>query len=127
MEDILTPVAIERRLGQMINDLGRGGALLAGARDAEVSAKHAYGRARRRAVLDPSAPRVARNAATTAERDAWVGEQTADLEWEYDKAVVVREAAQDHLRILREQAELLRSLGASVRQAYELAGRGEPA
>jgi hypothetical protein len=39
-----------------------------------------------------------------------------------DKATVVREAAQDRLRVLLAQAEIVRSLGASVRQAYELAG-----
>jgi hypothetical protein len=37
---------------------------------------------------------------------------------------VTRESAQDHLRVLRDQAEIVRSLGASVRQAYELAGVG---
>jgi hypothetical protein len=35
---------------------------------------------------------------------------------------VVREAAVDRLRVLLAQAEIVRSLGASVRQAYELAG-----
>lgn len=127
MEDALTPVVIERKLRQLINDLGRARVALAGARDEEVTARHAYNAARRKAVLSPAAPRVERNGATTAERDAWVGERVADLEFAHDRAVVVREAAQDHLRVLREQAELVRSLGASVRQAYELAGRGEGA
>lgn len=45
-----------------------------------------------------------------------------DLKFDYDKAIVVRESAHDHLRTLFIQAELLRSLGAGVRQAYELAG-----
>ena len=35
----------------------------------------------------------------------------------------VREAAQDRLRVLLAQAEVVRSLSASVRQAYELTGR----
>jgi hypothetical protein len=35
---------------------------------------------------------------------------------------VVREAAQDRLRVLLAQAEIVRSLGASLRTAYELAG-----
>ena len=36
---------------------------------------------------------------------------------------LARESAQEHMRTLKEQAELVRSLGASVRQAYELGGR----
>jgi len=39
-----------------------------------------------------------------------------------DKATVTREAAQVHLRTVLAQAELVRSLGASVRQTYEMAG-----
>ena len=51
-------------------------------------------------------------------------EQVTDLRFAYDRAVVTRESAQDHLRVLRDQAEIVRSLGASVRQVYELAGVG---
>ena len=68
------------------------------------------------------APRVARDGFTVAERDAWLDEQVADLRFDYDKAVVVRESAQDHLRTLFVQCELARSLNASVRQGYEMAG-----
>ena len=38
------------------------------------------------------------------------------------KATVVREAAQDRLRVLLAQAEIVRSLGDSARTAYEMAG-----
>jgi hypothetical protein len=41
------------------------------------------------------------------------------------EAAVVREAAQDRLRVLLAQAEIARLLGASVGQAYELAGTTE--
>jgi hypothetical protein len=73
-------------------------------------------------LLSGKAPKVARGGFTTAERDAWVDSEVADLQFAYDRAVVARESAQDHLRVLRDQAEIVRSLGASVRQAYELAG-----
>jgi hypothetical protein len=59
---------------------------------------------------------------TVAEQAAWVEEECADLKFAADKATVVREAAQDRLRVLLAQAEIVRSLGASVKQAYELAG-----
>jgi hypothetical protein len=65
---------------------------------------------------------VTRGGYTTAERDAWVDDQVAGLRFDYDRATVVREAAQDRLRVLLAQAEIVRSLGASVRTAYEMAG-----
>ena len=53
---------------------------------------------------------------------AWVDNECADLKFISDKATVVREAAQDQLRVLLAQAEIVRSLGASVRQAFDMAG-----
>lgn len=41
---------------------------------------------------------------------------------QHSKATVVREAAQDRLRVLLAQAEIVRSLGASVRTVYDMAG-----
>ena len=118
----LTPVDIERRLRSLVNDLTRAQQALAQARDIEVDRKHELGRERRRALLATERPKVARGGFTTAERDAWVDERVAVQQFDYDKAVVARESAQDHLRVLRDQAEIVRSLGASVRQAYEMAG-----
>lgn len=107
---------------KLVNDLGKATLVLREARDHEVDAKHAWAAARRRAMLSRECPKVERGGHTTAERDAWVDDQVAALAFDYDKATVVRESAQDHLRTLREQAEIVRSLGASVRQAYEMAG-----
>jgi hypothetical protein len=120
--DTLTPVQIEQKLRQLVNDLARAQAALRQARDLEVDARHEHDRARRRALLSEKSPKVTRGGYTTAERDAWVDQQVEDLKFTSDKATVVREAAQDHLRTLLAQAEIVRSLGASVRQAYELAG-----
>ena len=92
------------------------------ARDGEVDARHEYDRARRRALLSDKSPKVTRGGYTVAEQAAWVEEECADLKLAADRATVVREAAQDRLRVLLAQAEIVRSLGASVRQAYELAG-----
>jgi hypothetical protein len=122
VSDTLTPVAIEAKLRQLVTDLGRAQASLRQARDLEVDARHEHDRARRRALLSEKSPKVTRGGYTSAERDAWVDLQVEDLKFAADKATVVREAAQDHLRTLLAQAEIVRSLGASVRQAYELAG-----
>jgi len=118
----LTPLAVESRLRQLVTELSRAQAALAQARDLEVDAKHEHDRARRRAILSDKSPKVSRGGYTTADRDAWVDEQVADLKFSSDKATVVREAAQDRLRVLLAQAEIVRSLGASVRTAYEMAG-----
>jgi hypothetical protein len=66
-------------------------------------------------------------AETVAEQAAWADEQCCDLKLAADKATVVREAAQDRPRVLLAQAEVVRSLVASVRQAYELADIGDSA
>jgi hypothetical protein len=117
-----TPLSIEAKLRQLVNDLARAQIVLREARDAEVDARHEYDRARRRALLSDKSPKVTRGGYTVAEQAAWVDEKCADLKFAADKATVVREAAQDRLRVLLAQAEIVRSLGASVRQAYELAG-----
>lgn len=49
--EALTPLDIVRRQRALINELTRAEAALAQARDLEVDAKHAYDRARRRAML----------------------------------------------------------------------------
>ena len=118
----LTPIAVEAKLRQLVNDLARARAALRQARDLEMDARHEYDWARRRALLSEKSPKVTRGGWTVGERMAWVDEQCADLKFAADKATVVREAAQDRLRVLLAQAEIVRSLGASVRTAYEMAG-----
>ena len=120
--DALTPLDIERRLRQLVTDLSRAQIVLREARDGEVDARHEYDRARRRALLSEKSPKVTRGGYTVAEQTAWVDDQCNDLKFSADKATVVREAAQDRLRVLLAQAEIVRSLGASVRQAFDLAG-----
>lgn len=122
MSEPLTPLAVEAKLRSLVNDLARGQAALARARDAEVDARHAYERAKRAALLGDKSPKVTRGGYTVAEQAAWVETRCEDLKFIADKATVTREAAQDHLRTLLAQAEIVRSLGASVRQAYEMAG-----
>jgi hypothetical protein len=118
----LTPLDVERKLRQLVTDLSRAQASLRQARDLEVDARHEYDRAKRRALLSEKSPKVTRGGYTVAEQSAWVDDQCDDLKLRSDKATVVREAAQDHLRVLLAQGEIVRSLGASVRQAFDMAG-----
>jgi hypothetical protein len=123
-DEPLTPLSVEAKLRSLFNSLTGAQVTLREARDREVDARHEHERARRRALLSEKSPKVTRGGYTTAERDAWVDEQCGDLKFAADKATVIREAAQDRLRVLLAQAEVVRSLGASVRQAYEMAGSG---
>lgn len=123
--EALTPVQIESRLSHSITDLTRAQQALREARDLETDCEIEYKTAHYRAVLDQNAPVVARDGHTVAERDAWVALRCRDQWVRYRRAEAAREAAQDHLRTVRDVVEVLRSLGASVRTAYEGAGRAE--
>ncbi len=122
-DEPLSPVAIERKLRQLVNDLTRAQLALAEARDAEVEARHAYESTHRKAILSPECPKVTRGGHTTAERDAWVAEQAANPQRLHDVMEAKRKAAEDHLRTLREQAMIVATLAKSVHQAYSVAGR----
>lgn len=118
----LTPLSVESKLRSLVTELSRAQQALRQARDGEVDKRHDYERAKRRALLGEKAPKVTRGGYTVAEQTAWVDTECSDLKYDADKATVIREAAQDHLRVLLAQSEIVRSLGASVRQAYETAG-----
>lgn len=120
----LSPVDVERKMRQLVTDLYASQKALREARDDETGAEIEYRRAQRRAILSPDCPKVARGGHTAADRDAWV-EDRVDAEWlAYRLATTNREAAQDHLRVVLAVAETVRSLGASVRSSYGLAGVG---
>jgi hypothetical protein len=121
----LSPVDIERKLRELVNNLSAAYKDLAEARDAEVHAKHAYEAEHRAALLDPNRPKVERGGMTTAERDAWVADRAAARKQDYDIAEVIRKAAEDHLRVVRDQASVVQTLARSVQQAYSMAGTGE--
>ncbi|MFI6594905.1 hypothetical protein ACIBHX_01585 [Nonomuraea sp. NPDC050536] len=124
MSDLTTPTGIEDRLRQLVNDLASAQLTLARVRDVEVDAKHTYEAARRAALFSGQCPKVTRGGYTTAERDAWVDGQVAVQRRAYDLAVAKREAAQDLLRVVRDQAMVVMALANSVRTAYQVAGRG---
>lgn len=118
----LTPVAVESKLRQLVTALSRAQMDLREARDDEVEKELAWKAAHRRALLDPGRPRVERGGYTTAELGAWVDEQCAD---EYDAFRVAearRKAAEDLLRVTRDQSTVVQTLARSVQQAYATAG-----
>lgn len=118
----LTPVMVEAKLRQLVTDMTKAQQDLAAARDEEVRAKHDFERAHRRALLSGDCPKVTRGGYTTAERDAWVSEQCAEIREMYELAEVRRKAAEDHLRTLFQQGVIASALAKSVGQAFHMAG-----
>lgn len=119
----MTPVGVENWLRRSVSALTKAESDLRDARDEETDADIAYRSAHRKAMFHPDCPRVTRGGTTTAERDAWVDEQCAE-EWQtYRLAVAKRESAQDSLRVKRDVATAVQSIGALVRTAYSTAGQ----
>jgi hypothetical protein len=118
----LSPLDVEAKLRGLVTELTAAQRVLRDARDSETAAEIAYRKAKARAFHDPDCPRVVRGGTTTAERDAWVDEHCEDAWAAFRIATTAREVAQDRLRVVLAIAETVRSLGASVRTAYGLAG-----
>lgn len=121
-EHALTPVAAEQRLLQLDNAMTQAELHLRRARDAEVTAKHTYEAARRRASFDKDCPRVERGGATVDMRKQWIEDRCADEGRDYDIKTAAREAAQDHHRTVRDQAMVAMALLRSVTTAYNMSG-----
>lgn len=118
----LTPVDVEAKLTALVTEMTRAQRDLAAARDAETTAEIDYKRAKARAFHHSDCPHVSRGGHTVADRDAWIDTKVMD-EWAHARvATTAREVAQDNLRVVLAVAETVRSLGASVRSAYSLAG-----
>lgn len=116
----LTPVQIESKLRTLVTELSKAQASLRQARDLEVDAEIALAEARDRVV--EQAPKVERGSVTVGERDEWIDRATRP-EWiALRRAESSRKSAEDYLRVVRDQASVVQSLGASVREAYRVAG-----
>lgn len=122
MTEPLTPVQVETKMRQLVTAITQSQKALAQARDLEVDAEHDYRSAERKALLSENCPKVRRDGASAAERDAWVASQVEGLELAYKIARSKREAAKDHLDSLNTQAALVMALRRSVGQAYNMAG-----
>lgn len=118
----LTPVAIEQKLTSLVSEISRSQKDLAEARDVEAATEAALKRAQVTAFFRDDCPTPARGGLTVADREMWIDRETLDV-WEAHRtAVKAREIAVDHVRAVLAQSEVVRSLGASVRTAYNVAG-----
>lgn len=120
----LTPVDVERRLRQLVSQITSAQGELRTARDNETEADIAHKKARLVAAHSEDCPKPVRGGTTVGERDEWIDRQVF-AEWSaYRRAETQREIAQDALRSVLSVAEVVRSLAASVRTSYEMAGVG---
>lgn len=118
----LNPVQVERKLVESVRALYEAEKRLAKARDDEVEAEIAYQTRRRRLLLSEECPKVSRGAVTVADRDAWVDSE-CEAEWvSYRLTEVACQAAQDHVRTVRDVTSTVQSIASLVRQAYSMAG-----
>lgn len=122
----LTMHQVQDRLFSVHQDLTASQRALRTARDAEVEAAAALRVGRARAFLDPECPRPKRgeNGVTVAERDTWVDNRTHDLWLAHAVAEATRKAAEDALRVTRDQGSVVQSLASLMRAEMSLSGTG---
>lgn len=121
----LTPAEVEQFLNRLTNEIANSQKALVNARERELQAKEIYAKERNRLLLSDDCPNVGRAAGdvTVAVRDAWVDTKAADQLWIYKTTKVERENAESYVWAIKDQIEILRSLGVLARQAFDLSGR----
>lgn len=119
----LSPVAVESKLRQLVNQLTQAQGCLSETRNAETVAEIALKRARLAASESESCPKPQRGSVTVAEREAWIDAAVIHEYEVYRQATTAREIAADALRTTRDVASVVQSLAQSVRQAYSMAGQ----
>jgi multidrug efflux pump subunit AcrA (membrane-fusion protein) len=125
----LTLSQVRDRLYDVHQDLSGAQRALRVARDAEVQAAAQLRTARARAFLDAECPRPKRgeNGVTVAERDTWIDNQTHDLWLAHAVAEATRKAAEDALRVARDQGSVVQSLAGLMKAEMSLSGTGSGA
>lgn len=120
----LTLHQVQDRLHSVHQDLAASQRALKVARDNEVEAAAALRVARAAAFLDPHCPKPKRgeNGVTVADRDAWVDQSTHDVWFRHEVAEATRKAAEDSLRVTRDQASVVQSLAGLMKAEMQLSG-----
>lgn len=118
----LTMGQVLERLHSVHQDMAAAQRALMAARDKETHAAEAYRMAVARATLSDECPRPKRgeDGVTVAYRDAWVDTETSDARFSAAVAEATRKAAEDALRVARDQASVVQSLSALMRAEMQL-------
>jgi hypothetical protein len=121
-EHALTPVAAERRLLVLDNEMTLAELALRRARDTEVDKQHEFEAAERAAFLDASCPRPSRGGFTVADREVFVADRCAVEQRAFDIAKSACQGAYDHLETVGKQSMICMALLRSVTTAYNMSG-----
>ncbi|WP_329521216.1 hypothetical protein [Spirillospora sp. NBC_01491] len=121
----LTPAQVEQHLNVLANEIANAQRALVTARERELDARKVHTRERDRLLLSDACPNVGRASedVTVAERDAWINTRIDDQLWLYKTAKVQREDAESYVWAIKDQIEVLRSIGVLSRQAFDMSGR----
>lgn len=122
--EAMTPLDIEAQLNAVRNEITRAQGDLRAARIAETKAKVALKRAEIVAAHDVPPVKRGSDISNADARKEAIFERCVTPWQELEQATTLREIAQEALRVKLADAEILRSLGSSVRASYEMAGRG---
>lgn len=117
MTDVLNPVQVESSIREVADRIAKGVRVVSDRYAEYLTADRAYDQAVARAYMAHDGPaherKYAAELATAREREA---RDTADVAYQYARSTA---------RALEDQLRALQSVGASIRQVYGVAGRGE--
>lgn len=123
----MSPADVDRWLKRLYNELAWARIALKKARYAEVQALKAYKEAREPLKQHDDCPQPSRSTGVSRDdRDDWINGRISAEYWDLEGKRVVRQAAEDYSRQVRDQVKCIQSIGANARQAYDLAGRAQP-
>lgn len=120
--DPLSLIDAERQMRWVLRAMWDAKQALEFLRNDEVSVKHEFERARRKAALSDDCPRVTRGGFTVADREVWIDEQVAADRERFELAQVATQAAKDHAHTLQSQAVVMASLSKLVQQVHGTIG-----
>ncbi|AEK07098.1 hypothetical protein JOEDIRT_63 [Mycobacterium phage JoeDirt] len=113
------PISVEKEILTTVNEISQGVIAAREAHKQKLKTEREYKRAYARAFMAHKGPQTEKKVAAN------IVPEVMDAEDQRDAWAVAYEYAKDNNRALSAKLDAIRSVGASVRQAYANAGRGE--
>ncbi|UEM46348.1 hypothetical protein SEA_ENCELADUS_62 [Mycobacterium phage Enceladus] len=113
------PISVEKEILTTVNEISQGVIAAREAHEQKLKTEREYKRAYARAFMAHKGPQTEKKVAAN------IVPEVMDAEDQRDAWAVAYEYAKDNNRALSAKLDAIRSVGASVRQAYANAGRGE--
>lgn len=113
------PVSVEKSIIGIVNEKARGIVVARDSYEAYLAAEKAYKRAYARAYMKHQGPQTEKKVAANIADEVMAAEDDRDVK------DVAYKYAKDNNELSTDKLEAMRSVGASVRKAYENTGRGD--